>query len=258
MHSHKKDIVVQYSGYFTPCKWFIDDSTETLTEFLSAFNIKSDRIKLTYNISDNSISFRGLFLYVGNSSSELQFSTFQKPLHKYLYIYFKSFHPSSIKNASIEGELRRWGIVSLFWRLVYKFWRRLRLDRGRGGTPLLRGILFTDRTRLLKFKNRSESKIGLSFLRLRLTAVTHSGIKDAINRILSCLKWTVCYCLWTALTRLGSGSVSLTWVTFWSVHINSDRWSSSIFFLMQHFKSLLWIHLYFSMALPPPKFKFCF
>ena len=59
---------------------------------------------------------------------------------------------------------------------------------GGGGTPLLRGILFSDRTRLLKFKNRSESKIRLLFLRLRLTAVTHSGIKDAINRILPCLK----------------------------------------------------------------------
>ena len=62
---------------------------------LTALNSKTDRIKLTYCISESSISFLDLFLYRDTSSNMLQFSTFQKPLNKYMYIPFESFHPSS-------------------------------------------------------------------------------------------------------------------------------------------------------------------
>ena len=55
--------------------------------------------------STSSISFLDLFLYRDISSNVLNFSTFQKPLNKYLYIPFESFHPSSNKRAFIKGEL---------------------------------------------------------------------------------------------------------------------------------------------------------
>ena len=68
----------------------------TLLEFLNALNSKTDRIKVTYCISESSISFRDLFLYRDTSSN----------VNKYLYIPFESFHPSrNIKKAFIKEEL---------------------------------------------------------------------------------------------------------------------------------------------------------
>ena len=111
-----------YSQYLKLYKRFIDDifaiwcgPKGTLLEFLNALNSKTDRIKLTYCISETSISFLDLFLHRDTSSNVLQFSTFQKPLNKYLYIPFEWFHPSSNKKAFIEGELMRYvGSTSSF------------------------------------------------------------------------------------------------------------------------------------------------
>ena len=93
MFYHEKDAVSRYSRYLTLYQRFKDDiffiwrdPKNTLLEFLGALNDKTDRIKLTYCISDSSISFLDLYLYREASSSVLQFSTFQKPLNKYLYI----------------------------------------------------------------------------------------------------------------------------------------------------------------------------
>ena len=58
-----------YSQYLALYKRFIDDifavwcgPKDILLEFLDALNNKTDRIKLTYCISDRSISFLDLFL----------------------------------------------------------------------------------------------------------------------------------------------------------------------------------------------------
>ena len=100
-------------------------------EFLNALNSKTDRIKVTYCISESSISFLDLFLYRDTSSNVLQFSTFKKPLNKYLYIPFESFHPSSNKKAFIKGELMRYARNSSSFNSFYetreKFWKRLRV-----------------------------------------------------------------------------------------------------------------------------------
>ena len=108
MYYHEKDIIEQYSNYLLLYRRFIYDifakwagPKDTLIEFLEALNSKSNHIKLTHCISDSSISFLDLFLFRDASSSVLQFSTFQKPLNKYLYIPFESFHPSSNKKAFI-------------------------------------------------------------------------------------------------------------------------------------------------------------
>ena len=102
----------------------------TLLEFLNALNSKTDRIKLTYCISESSISFLNLFFYRDTSLNVLQFSTFQKPLKKYLFIPFESFHPSSNKKAFIKGELMRYARNSSFnsfYETRKKFWKRLRV-----------------------------------------------------------------------------------------------------------------------------------
>ena len=93
MFDHEKDIVEYYSQYLKLYKRFIDDifaiwcggPKGTLLEFLNALNNETDRIKLTYCVSESSISFLELFLYRDTSSNVLQFSTFQKSLNKYLH-----------------------------------------------------------------------------------------------------------------------------------------------------------------------------
>jgi len=112
MYYHKRDIIELYSRNLTLYKCFIDDifviwegPWETLLEFLSAINTKDERIKITYEISDSKISFLDLLLFKDSVRNKLQYSTFQKPLNKYLYIPFESFHPASNKKAFIKGEL---------------------------------------------------------------------------------------------------------------------------------------------------------
>jgi len=92
----------------------------TLLEFLNALNSKTDQIKLIYCISESSISFLDLFLYRDTSSNVLRFSTFQKPLNKYVYIPFESFHPSSNKKAFIKGELMRYARDSSSFNSFYE------------------------------------------------------------------------------------------------------------------------------------------
>ena len=78
MYLHEKDIVERYSSYLILYKRFIDDllaiwdgPKDTLLEFLDTLGSKTDRIKLTYCISDSSISFLDLFLYRDISSNVL-------------------------------------------------------------------------------------------------------------------------------------------------------------------------------------------
>ena len=68
MFHRKQGFVEYYSQYLMLYKRFIDDILSiwcgpkgTLLEFLNALNSKCDRIKLTYCISESSISFLDLF-----------------------------------------------------------------------------------------------------------------------------------------------------------------------------------------------------
>lgn len=204
MYHHEKDIVDHYSRYLTLYKRFIDDifviwagPKDILIEFLDALNSKNDRIKLTYSISESNISFLDLFLYRDNSFSVLQCSTFQKPLNKYLYIPFESFHPGSNKKAFIKGELMRYARNSSSFKSFSetrdKFWRRLRL-RGypfRFLLQLFREIRYTDRKRCFKSKNTSGSNRTIVFK--TTFNCSHARIKSVIHQMMPDLKCTVCY-----------------------------------------------------------------
>ena len=204
MYYHEKDIVEQYSSYLSLYRRFIDDifaiwvgPKDTLLEFLDALHNKTERIKLTYCISDSSISFLDLFLYRDASSNVLHFSTFQKPQNKYLYIPYESFHPSSNKKAFIKGELMRYARNSSsfksFSETGKKFWKRLRV-RGypfRFLLPLFREIRYSDRKRWLNPK--SIRKVNRTIVFKTTFNCSHARIKNAINQILPDLDCTVCY-----------------------------------------------------------------
>ena len=203
MFHHEKDIVEYYSQYLKLYKRFIDDifaiwcgPKGTLLEFLNALNSKTDRIKLTYCISESSISFLDLFLYRETSSNVLQFSTFQKPLNKYLYIPFESFHPSSNKKAFIKGELMRYARNSSSFNSFHdtreKFWKRLRV-RGypfRFLLPLFREIRYCDRKKWLYKKPKSKPSLGTTVFKITFNC-SHARIKGVISTILPDLDCTV-------------------------------------------------------------------
>ena len=138
MYYHEKSIAECFSQHLALYKCFIDDifaiwvgTRNILLEFIDLFNTKDERIKITYKISQSSISFLDLLLYKDPACTTLQYSTFQKPLNKYLYVSFESFHPTSNKKAFIKGELMRYARnssqFSAFNITRDLFWRRLHL-----------------------------------------------------------------------------------------------------------------------------------
>ena len=83
-------------------------------------------------------------------------------------------------------------IVSLFRRQAISSGDASGLgDTPRLLLPLFRGIRFSDRKRWLKSINRSESNRTIVFM--TTFNCSHARIKDAINRMLPCLKCTLCY-----------------------------------------------------------------
>ena len=213
MYHHEKDIVDHYSQYLILYKRFIDDifaiwcgPKDTLLEFLGALNSKDQRIQLTHCISELSISFLDLFLYRDGSSSVLQFSTFQKPLNKYLYIPFESFHPSSNKKAFIKGELMRYARNSSsfksFSETRERFWKRLRL-RGYPFAfllPMFREIRYSDRKKWLLQKAKNRSQRATVFK--TTFNCSHARIRNVINRIMPEIDCTVCYKATVTLANL--------------------------------------------------------
>ena len=206
MYHHEKDIVDKYFSYLTLYRRFIDDifaiwsgPKDTLLEFLDALNSKSDRVKLTYCISDSNISFLDLFLSRDITSGVLHFSTFQKPLNKYLYIPYESFHPSSNKKAFIKGELMRYARNSSsfksFSETRNRFWQRLRV-RGypfRFLLPLFREIRYGDRKKWLVQKPSNRSGVNKTIVFKTTFNCSHARIKHVISQIFPDLDRTVCY-----------------------------------------------------------------
>ena len=193
MYYHEKDIVEQNFSYLTLYRRFIDDifaiwvsPKDTLLEFLDALHNKTKRIKLTYCISDSSISFLDLFLYRNASSYVLQFFTFQNPQIKYLYIPYASFHPSGNKKAFIKRELMRYARNSSFFKSFSdtreKFWKWLRV-RGYPFTfllPLFPEIRYSDRKCWLNPK--SIRKVNRTIVFKTTFNCSHARLRTLLTR----------------------------------------------------------------------------
>ena len=168
-----------------------------LLKFLNALNTKDERIKITFDISDSSIPFLDLLLSIDTGSNTIQFSTFQKPLNKYLYIPYESFHPTSNKRAFIIGELMRYARNSssfaAFSNTRELFWKRLRL---RGYPyhfllPLFREVKYCNRSKWLKNKKRSLNDKIVVFKTTYNSS--HLNIKRVIQKYLPEIKCVISY-----------------------------------------------------------------
>ena len=204
MYHHERDIVETHSRYITLYKRFIDDifviwagPHENLLEFLHAINTKDERIKITYEISESKISFLDLLLFKDSASKTLQYSTFQKPLNKYLYIPYESFHPASNKKAFIIGELMRYARNSSkfhsFSETRLLFWKRLRL-RGYPAKfllPIFREIHYSNRKKWFSKPDRLSRHRRVVFK--TSFNCSHVGIKKVILKYLPNLSSIVSY-----------------------------------------------------------------
>ena len=204
MYLHEKDIIDRYSSYLILYKRFIDDilaiwdgTKDTLLEFLDTLNSKAGRIKLTYYISNRSISFLDS-LHRDISSNELHFSTFQKPLNKYLFSPFELFHPSRNKKAFIKGQLmgyaRNSSSFASFAETREKFWERVRLRGYQFGflLPLFLAIRYSDRTGWLRRKPYNTFTGNKTIVFKTTFNCSHARIKHVISQIQPDLDCTVC------------------------------------------------------------------
>ena len=179
---------------------------DTMLEFWGALNSKDQCIQLTHCISELSISFLDLFLYRDGSSSVLQFSTFQKPLNKYLYIPFETLHPSSNKKAFIKGELMRYDRKSSSFKSFSetrdRFWKQLGWERVPFAflLPLFRETWHSDRKKWLLQKAKNRSQWAPAFK--TTFNCSHARIRNVINRIMPEIDCTVCYKATVTLANL--------------------------------------------------------
>ena len=169
-------------------------------------NAKDECIKLTYEISDSKIPFLDLFLFKDSACHTLQYSTFQKPLNKYLYIPFESFHPTSNKKAFIKGELMQYArnssSFSSFTETRLLFWKCLRL-RGYPAKfllPIFREISYSNRSQWFS-KSRKVSTQRRVVFKTTFNC-SHVGIKRVILKHLPQLSSIVSYKSTNTLAQL--------------------------------------------------------
>ena len=219
MYCHERDIIELYAQHLTLYKRFIDDifviwdgAREILFEFLSAMNTKDERIKLKYEISDSKVSSLDLLLFKDSACQTLQYSTFRKPLNKYLYVPFESFHPTSSKKAFIKGELMRYARntsrFSSFTATRLLFWKRLRL-RGYPDKfllPIFREISYSNRCKW--FSKPRKVPIQRRVVFKTTFHCSHVGIKKVILKHLPHLSSIVSYKSTNTLAQL---SMQIFW-----------------------------------------------
>ena len=146
-------------------------------------NTKEERIKLTYEISHSKISFLDLLLFKDSSCQTLRCSTFQKPLNKYLYIPFESFHPTNNKKAFIKGELMRYArnssTFSSFTETRLLFWKRLRGYPAKFLLPIFREISYSNRCKWFSKPRKVPTQRRVVFK--TTFNCSHVGIKKVIG-----------------------------------------------------------------------------
>ena len=158
---------------------------------------KNERIKITYEISDSKTSFLDFRLFIDSTHSTLQYSTFQKPINKYLYIPFESFHPTSKNRAFIKGELVRYArnssTFTSFGEMRALFWKRLRL-RGYPAKfllPIFKEINYSNRLGWFSKPNRLSAQRKVVFK--STFKCSHGRIKTVILKYLPHLTSIVSY-----------------------------------------------------------------
>ena len=105
-----------------------------LYTFLHKLNNLAPSIKLTWEVSDQKVNFLDMLIFKDpENHTKLITKPYQKPLNRYLYIPFTSYHPTHAKKSFIKAELIRYvrlsSKLSDFLAIRKKFFDRLQ-NRG--------------------------------------------------------------------------------------------------------------------------------
>ena len=172
-------------------KRFIDDiffiwegNYIDLLDFISKLNNLAPTIKLTSSISQEKVVF--LDMEVCHENGRLTTRPYQKPLNRYLYLPFTSYHPSHSKKSFIKAELLRYIRLSSkkseFLHIKEKFFVRL---RNRGYPiwflkPIFEDVDYSSRDKLLQPHKRSTHVSRVFFKTYRNPLFSGVNLKDII------------------------------------------------------------------------------
>jgi hypothetical protein len=162
MAALEDDWITKFGHKIISYKRFIDDGAiifdatiEEANLILSEFNALHEKIKITTDVSQTSIVFLDLCIYLDTTNNKLLTKPFQKPMNQYLYIPYTSYHHRHMMKGWITGELKRYIRLSSresdFLEIRKKFYDRLS-DRGYPSSftlPLFNSITYEIRETLL-------------------------------------------------------------------------------------------------------------
>ena len=198
---------------------FIDDiffiwsgSLCDLHSFLDRLNNLAPTIKLTWNVSQQEAIFLDMVVYVDRTSpTKLSTKPYQKPLNRYLYIPFNSYHPSHAKRSFIKAELIRYvrlsSCLSAFLEIRKKFFNRLQ-NRGYPRRFLLEvfsEVHYSSRHKLLsRSKDKSKDVSHLVFFKTYRNPLFHDlHLKNLFQSHLdNDLDVIICYKATASLAKL--------------------------------------------------------
>jgi len=197
MHILERNVLKRYPNLVYLYKRYLDDlllvvSPEISSKIKASLQSMERNIKLEFSDSPDSATFLDLIIFKGSrfhSQSTLDVKVHQKALNAYLYIPYKSFHPTNVKKGFIKTELQRYirncSAQEDYIVLKNLFWYRLRAR----GYPIsfLTNIFnqiwyYKDRPRLLQMnpKPSSASPSDVFFTTEYNTLTNHLPLKEIL------------------------------------------------------------------------------
>ena len=179
---------------------FIDDgffiwtgSRAELDAFLHLLNSQHPSIRITHEVSDSTVHFLDLNiskdLSVPSELVPLVVSTYEKPMNKYLYIPFSSFHPPSVFKGFIKSRLISFVVTNSrfedFCTFRAKFKSRL-LARGYPAAfieQICSTVSFSERTRYLHGQSVKRGSKNIPFFTDFTTFATRMHLKNIFRKV---------------------------------------------------------------------------
>jgi hypothetical protein len=196
MHMLEKNLVDYYltNQNLLLYKRFIDDifiivknDPIIIKTFIEAMNHLAPFIKLTWTKPSHQVDFLDITIILNHRKSIIDSVTFQKPLNKYSYLPYHSFHTPSMKLGFIKGEAIRYVRTCSrkrdFNRMISLFTIRLQ----RRGYPLkiikdiTSQVKFSQRLQYLTFKDSKKKNIPYIFKILYNHKISNNYLRQQLN-----------------------------------------------------------------------------
>jgi hypothetical protein len=226
MHMVEKNITTKYSNHILLYKRFIDDviliikkDMTQIQNFQTDMNNIHPNIKLIWTPASLKVDFLDITIMLDLKISKIRTLTFQKPLNKYSYLPFKSYHTLSMKTGFIKGEAIRYVRTCSRKKDYNKMIKLFTIRLQRRGYPLhlinqtINQVNYKFRTQYL-IQRAKQTKIPYIFKILHNPKVNHKILRYELNyftdRITKAIpnlphslqqKITICYKLPSTLHR---------------------------------------------------------